>query len=142
MVQVVLFAFGEGVSAEFASLASEVVAPRYFGFQAIGEKCILDNRELLSHIIKVFVGDEREVDVAQVVVNGSTTRATPHQMTAFVKQELHVALRIGVLVVADDHRLLVFPKVHGDGVCFLMVREVLLHGAVEEGIVLVADDDL
>ena len=76
------------------------------------------------------------------MVNGAATRTATHQMAAFVEQQLDIAFRIGVLVVTDDHRLLVFPKVKGDGVYLLMVREVLLHGAVEEGIVLVADDDL
>ena len=76
------------------------------------------------------------------MVYGTTARAPTHQMTSFVKQQPDIALRIGVLVVADDHRLLVLPEVHGDGAFLLMVSEVLLHRAVEEGIVLVANDDL
>ena len=46
------------------------------------------------------------------------------------------------MVVADDDGLLVFPEVHRHGVCLLIVSEKLLNGAVEEGVVLVADDDL
>ena len=109
--------------------------------QAIGEERVLDDGELLLHVIQRLVGDEREIDVAQVMVDGTAACATPHEMTAFVKQQLDVALRIRVLIVADDDGLLVFPEIHRDDAFLLMIREVLLNGTVEEGIVLVADDE-
>ena len=141
VVQVVLFPLSKGIAREFASLAGEVIAPRDLGFKSIGEERVLDDGELLAHVIQRLVGDEREVDVAQVVVDGAAACAATHQMTAFIEQQLDVAFRIGILVIADDDGLLVFPEVHRNGAFLLLVREILLHGAVEEGIVLVADDD-
>ena len=102
----------------------------------------MDDRELFLHVIQRLVGDEREVDVAEIVVDGPATRAATHEMSTFVKQQLDVAFGIRILVVADDNSLLVFPEIHGHDAFLLMVREILLHGAVEEWVVLVADDDL
>ena len=76
------------------------------------------------------------------MVDRTSTRATPHEVSAFVEEQLDIALRIRVLVVTDDNGLLVFPEVHCDNVLLLVVGEILLNGSIEEGIVLVADDDL
>jgi len=86
VVQVVAMSFAEGVAAEFASLVGEVVAPRNLGFEAVGTQSILNDRKLLRHVIQFFVGDKREVDVAEVVVDSTAARASSHEVATFVQE--------------------------------------------------------
>ena len=97
---------------------------------------------MLANIVVLAIGNERKVDVAEVVVDGTTASAASHDMTAFVKKHLDIALGIRVLVVTDDDGLLVFPKIHRDGVFFLVVDEICFDRAVQKRVVLCADDDL
>ena len=76
------------------------------------------------------------------MIDRTTTRAAPHEMTAFIQKQLNVTFGVWVLVVADDNSTLVFPKVQSDFPFQLMLNEILFNGAVEKGIVLVADDVL
>lgn len=102
----------------------------------------MNHGELFLHIIQLFVGNEGEVDVAQVVVYRTSSCAASHEMSAFIEQKLYIAFRVWILVVSDDYGLLVFPKVHSNDSFLLALGEVLLDGAVEEGVVLRADDNL
>ena len=102
----------------------------------------MNHGELFFHIIQLFVGNEGEVDVAQVVIDSSAARTASHKVTAFIKQKFDVAICVRVLVEADDHGLLVFPKVQSNDTFLLAFREVLLDGAIEEGVVLRAYNNL
>lgn len=108
----------------------------------VGEKGVLDDRELFSYVIEVLVCNEGEIDITQVVIHSASSCASSHEMSSFVEQQLHIAFSIRVLTVANNHGSLVFPKIKCDDAFLLMLRKMLFHGAVEKRIVLVANDDL
>ena len=141
-MKVVSLTFGKGIATEFTPFTGKVVTTRNLGLQAIATQSLLNDGELLPNVIQLFVGNEREVDVTQVVIDSTTTCTATHQMTALVQQQLYVTLRIRILVVADNDRLLVLPQIHGNYAFLLMLGEILFHSPIEERIVLVADDDL
>jgi hypothetical protein len=63
-------------------------------------------------------------------------------VTTFIEEQLDITLRIRVLVVTNDDGLLVFPEIHSGNAFLLVVSEILFDSAIEERVVLVADDDL
>ena len=99
----------KGVAGELPPLGQQIVAPgqlRSESQQAAGR----ENDLLLPVEIVVFLCDaEGEVQVAQIVKHRAAAGEPPRQHTALLLQKAGAALLPGVLVAANDHRILILP---------------------------------
>ena len=116
----------KGVAGELPPLGQQIVAPgqlRSESQQAAGR----ENDLLLPVKIVVFLRDaEGEVQVAQIVEHRAAAGEPPRQHTALLLQKAGAALLPGVLVAANDHRVLILPQVENAGVLRHSLREIPL----------------
>ena len=100
-----------GVTGELAAICGEVVAPGAFGVNAHPAHGPQDGLGLGGDV-KVGGGhEEGEVEVSEVVIDGTSAREATGEVPAVRLQRRHFALVAGVLVAADDDGPLVLPQV-------------------------------
>ena len=142
VMQVLMAAFAEGVAAEFTAVGEDVVSPRQLGDDAEIKHGALYDAELTRLVVESFGDDEREVDVAVVVIHRSAAGTAPHEVAAVGLEGLDVALAKWILVLSDDDGATVAPQVERHGVGLGEREEVVLDGNVPIGICLVGYDEL
>jgi hypothetical protein len=76
----------------------------------------------------------QEVQIPEIVEHGPAPGEPSGQVSAFSFQQGHPAFGPGVLVLADDHRVLVLPQVQKAAPAVHGLQQVLLHSQVEKGI--------
>ena len=104
----------------------------------------LDDTELSLLVLERLGDDEREVEVAVIVVDGTAAGLTPHQVAAVGLESLHIHLAKRVLVLPYHHRTPVLPKIqhHTVGLTlvvrsFVAFYKVVLYGDIPIRICLV-----
>ena len=110
-MQVVLLPFAESVAAELASFGQNIITARQLGVEAEALDSALDNAELPLLIVESLGGDEGEVEVTVVVIDGAATGATSHEVAAVGLEGVDVHLAVWVLVLPDDNSAAVAPEV-------------------------------
>lgn len=71
---------------------------------------VTDDVQVVSALVLRPAGEERAVDVAQVVVHGSSTAVPASQADVLLAEERDVCLGPGVLVTTDHHAGVIAPE--------------------------------
>ena len=117
----------------------DVVAAREHGVQAETLDGTLDDGELTLLVVEGLGDDEREVDVAVVVIYGAASRLAAHKVAAISHQRINIALGERVLILPDNYSTVVLPKVKDDAVG--MFNKVILNGDIPIGIGLAGNEE-
>ena len=85
--------------------------------------------------------NEAEIDVAAIVVDGTSASGATHDIAAVGDEAFDIAFAEGVLVLSDDYGAVVFPEVEGYVAVIGLFDEPVFDGDVNVRVGLVADDD-
>ena len=142
MVKAAIFAYRKGVAGEFAATAKQVVTATLLNLKSIIGQSAGDNLKLAVDIINFVRYDKRKVQVAIVMIDGTAAGTTPHKKAAIGLKAFYIALAERVLVLPDNHRATVLPKIHRDGVRLGQCHKIVLNRNVLKWIGLVGNNYL
>ena len=80
---------------------------------------------LTVYAVIFFMSRKRKIQVAQVMVNGSSPRQAPGQMTALILQAADLAFLPGILISPYDNCMTVLPQIQ-DVLFFPAAKEQVL----------------
>ena len=124
----------EGVAGELAAIGGQVISSRQFRRDAEALTGLQKHPLLLPQIV-VFGGHQKgEIQVPQIVEHRPAPGEPSGQVPALAFEEGCSALRPGVLILADDHGVLVLPEIEKAAPAFHGVQQVLLGSQVEKGV--------
>jgi len=94
-----------GITAEFLAVQDEVIAPFQTGIQTQFTQDLQNGAGVGLEIVRPLIAcvhDEAEIEVAEVVKDGSASRHAPHHFDVVFLHEIIIDFGQGVLVLADD----------------------------------------
>ena len=122
--------FVKRVAGEFFSVSKDVVSAGAFRLDAQSAHGTDDNVQLALYVVVFFLHEEGEVDISQIVIDGSAAGKSAHQMSAAFFQLRQVTFFPWVLIAADNDGMLILPEVE-DAFGFAAVEhQVFLHGKI------------
>jgi hypothetical protein len=125
----------EGAAGDLSIADDDVVPAGEPRLDADATEPVEDHADLPLDVVDVPAAGEREVRVAEVVVDGAAAGGASRELHAVAVHVLEAALHPGVLVAADDDRRPVPPQVEHHLLGSGGLEEPLLEREVEPGVV-------
>ena len=101
----------KGVAGKFPAICQKIVPTGFFCLDSGQQDSLADHLQLLIQIVIFPAHQEGEIQIAQIVEHRAAAGKPAGKMAALFLQHRGAALRPGVLVAADDHSVLVLPKI-------------------------------
>ena len=127
--------FVKRVAGEFFPVSKDVVSAGAFRLDAQSAHGADDNIQLAPYVVVFFLYQEGEVDVPQIVIDGSAAGKSAHQMSAAFFQLGQVTFFPWVLIAADNDGMLILPEVEDAFGLAAVEHQVFLHGKIGIGII-------
>lgn len=109
----VAFVFADrvkGVARKLSAVGFNVVSARGFGINSESAAGICDDGKLARDVVNLFVRNEAEAEVAEVVEDRATARKSAREKNAVRFHFFKIALGAGILIFAYNDRRGVLPE--------------------------------
>ena len=100
----------ERVAGKFSSVEQDIVSTRANRSEPQRLNGVENDSETLAEIEFCAWEDDREIQISEIVVNGSAAGAASREESAFVLKQSRFALRPRVLIASDDDSVLILPQ--------------------------------
>ena len=135
MLNIAMGILGKRISGKLEPiLGNDVVPSGKLRFNAEFPAGCLNHLQLLFQIIALRGYQKRKIQIAQIMVHGSASGSTSGQKASLLLQKLGFTLTDGVLVAANNYRMIILPEIkhHVAGLDF--VCQIFLHSQISPGV--------